>query len=309
MQNNEEESQSGLKLSVILLFIFALGFLTFIDDKSGIEMNLDNPKTIAILKLLQTISVLIVFILPSFLFAIFWTKSKIPYLGIATKPAFSTLLIAGTGMLMALPMINWLAEINLHMQFPEAFSGIEAWMKHSEERATLLTDALTKGTTIDVLILNLFVIALMAAFSEELFFRGVLQKVLNECTRNKHVGVWVGAILFSAFHMQFYGFLPRMMMGAYLGYLFLWSGSLWPGILAHFINNGMAVFLIWLSNRGEINVDADKVGIQENEWVYVVISFVMVTMSLLLVYRKEKKRLLLAKTNHGDTENTELHGE
>jgi membrane protease YdiL (CAAX protease family) len=291
MQNNEEESQSGLKLIVILLFIFALGFLTFMDDKSDIGMNLDNPKTIVILKFLQAIGVLIIFILPSFLFAIFWTKPKIHYLSITTKPALSTLLIAGTGMLMALPMINWLAEINQRMQFPKAFNGIEVWMKHSEEKATLLTDALTKGDTIDVLILNLIVIALMAAFSEELFFRGILQKVLNENTRNKHIGVWVGAILFSAFHMQFYGFLPRMLMGAYLGYLFLWSGSLWPGIFAHFINNGMAVILIWFSNRGDINVDADKVGIQENEWIYVVISFVMVAMSLLFIYRKEKKEM------------------
>jgi membrane protease YdiL (CAAX protease family) len=131
----------------------------------------------------------------------------------------------------------------------------------------------------------------MAAFSEELFFRGILQKVLNECVSNKHIGVWIGAALFSAFHMQFYGFLPRMLMGAYLGYLFLWSGSLWPGILAHFINNGMAVLLMWMSNRGDIKVDADKVGIQENEWVFVLISFVMVSLSLYLVYNNEKKKI------------------
>ena len=290
MQNNEKESQSGLKLSVILLFIFALGLLSVIDDKSNLEMNLDNPKTILILKLLQAFSVLVVFILPALLFAIYWTKPKIDYLGISSKPKSSTLIIATTGMMMALPMINWLADINQHMEFPQLLSGIETWMKQSEAKATLLTDALTKGSTIDVLLLNLIVIALLAAFSEELFFRGVLQKVLNENSRNKHVGVWVGAILFSAFHMQFYGFLPRMLMGAYLGYLFLWTGSLWPGILAHFMNNGMAVFLIWLSNRGVIDVDADKVGIQENEWVFVLISLAMVTMSLFLIYKKEKNR-------------------
>lgn len=309
MQNNEEEKQSGLKLSIILLIILLLFILNFFGDEGDMQMNLDNPKTIVILKLLQALLVLLVFIMPSFLFAIFWTKAKINYLGITTKPSFSTLIIAGTGMMMALPMINWLADINQGMQLPEAFSNIEIWMKHSEEKATLFTDALTKGTTIDVLILNLIVIALMAALSEELFFRGILQKVLTEFSRNKHIGVWVGAILFSSFHMQFYGFLPRMLMGAYLGYLFLWSGSLWPGIFAHFINNGMAVVLIWLSNRGVINVDADKVGIQENEWVYVVISFVIVALSLYLIQVKEKRRALLISANHGGTENTESQGE
>lgn len=288
MQNNEEERQSGLKLSVILLIITLLFVLNLLGDKEDIQMNLDNPKTIAVLKILQGVGVLIGFAMPAVLFATLWTRSKINYLGLHNKPAFSTLLIAGTGMMMALPMINWLAEMNQGMQLPDALSGIEAWMKHSEEKAAIFTDALTKGGTVDVLLLNLVVIALVAALSEELFFRGVLQKVLIEVTRNKHVGVWLGAILFSAIHMQFYGFLPRMLMGAYLGYLFLWSGSLWLGIFAHFLNNGMAVLLIWLSNRGVINVDADKVGIQENEWMFVVISLVMVTMSLILVYRKGK---------------------
>jgi membrane protease YdiL (CAAX protease family) len=195
------------------------------------------------------------------------------------------------------------------MQLPNFLNGIETWMKQSEDKATVLTEALTKGTTVDVLILNLIVIALMAAFSEELFFRGILQKVLNECVSNKHIGVWIGAALFSAFHMQFYGFLPRMLMGAYLGYLFLWSGSLWPGILAHFINNGMAVLLMWMSNRGDIKVDADKVGIQENEWVFVLISFVMVSLSLYLVYNNEKKRLARIGFNHGGTEKKEIHRE
>lgn len=289
MQNNEEEKQSGLKLSVILSIIILLFVLNYFGGKSDVEMNPDNPKTIAILKIIQGGVVLIGFALPAILFAVYWTNAKINYLGLHNRPTFSTLLIAGTGMMMALPLINWLADINQGMQLPEALSGIESWMKQSEEKVKILTEALLKGDTLDVLILNLIVIALIAALSEELLFRGVIQKVLIEFTRNKHLGVWLGAILFSAIHMQFYGFLPRMLMGAYLGYLFLWSGSLWPGVFAHFINNGMAVLLIWLSNKGAIHVDADKVGVQENEWMFVVISFVMVTMSLILIYRKGKQ--------------------
>ncbi len=133
----------------------------------------------------------------------------------------------------------------------------------------------------------------MAALSEELFFRGLIQRSMQNVCKNVHVAVWVTAILFSAFHMQFYGFLPRMLMGAYLGYLFLWSGSLWVSIMAHFVNNGMAVLLIWLANRGKISVDADKVGIQDNEWIVVLTSILMVAASLLLIYRTEVKRKAL----------------
>lgn len=297
MQNNEPERQSWLKLSVLAIFIFVLALVTVLGGDGDVEMNLDNPKTILLLKVLQAVSVLIIFIVPAVLFAIFWTKSGIHYLGVTTKPAITTALLAGTGMLLAMPMINWLSDMNQHLKLPEAFNGIQVWMEQGEEKATQLTEAFTKGSSIDVLIINLFVIALMAAVSEELFFRGILQKVLIECTRNTHVGVWIGAIVFSAFHIQFLGFLPRMLMGAYLGYLFLWSGSLWPGILAHFINNGMAVLLIWLSNRGAITQDADTLGIQQGEWIYVGISIVMVAIGMILVYRIEKRRKLIQSIN------------
>ena len=118
----------------------------------------------------------------------------------------------------------------------------------------------------------------------------MLQKVLIECTKNKHIGVWIGAALFSAFHMQFYGFLPRLLMGAYLGYLFVWSGSLWPGMIAHFVNNGVAVFFAWLSNKGIVGVNVDKIGTEQNEWIYVLISTIMVSASLILIYRSEKRK-------------------
>lgn len=290
MQHTEQERRPWIKLIILFLYILLLGVVIVLGGDDEMAMNMDNPNTIILLKLFQAVSVVLLFVFPALLFTIFWTQKGVSYLGITTKPAFITLLIAGAGMLLAMPFINWLSEVNQHMKLPEIFSGIETWMKQSEEKAGLLTEAFTKGTSVGVLLLNLFVIAFMAALSEELFFRGVLQKVIVECTRNKHLGVWFSAIIFSAFHMQFYGFIPRMLMGAFLGYLFLWSGSLWPGILAHFVNNGMAVLLIWLSNRGVISPDVDKVGNQPGEGIYVLVSAVMVVISLVAVYLIEQKR-------------------
>lgn len=289
MQTTEQERHSWLKLAVLLIYVLSFGLLTVFGSDGDTGMNYDNPNTLILLKVLQALSVLMIFIFPALLFAFFWTKERIPYLGITTKPKFITLLLAGAGMVLATPLINWLSEVNQHMTLPEALSGVETWMKQSEAKATELTEAFTKGTSVGVLVLNLFVIAFMAAISEELFFRGVLQKVIIECTKNKHIGVWLSAIIFSAFHMQFYGFIPRMLMGAFLSYLFLWSGSLWPGILAHFINNGMAVLLMWLVNRGVISEEADKMGIEQGQWIYVLVSVLLVGFSLWLVYKKERK--------------------
>jgi len=288
MQNSVQERQSWLKLISILSFIFSLGVLTVLGERGDIDMNMDDPKTILVLKLLQGVSSILIFIIPSILFAVFWTEAKISYLGIVKKPFFSTLFIASTGMLLGLPLINWLAQINEKMQLPLSLSNIERWMQNSEAKAEILTRAFTAGSEVDVLVVNLIVIALLAAISEEFFFRGILQKVLMECFKNKHLAVWSAATIFSAFHMQFYGFLPRMLMGAYLGYLFLWSGSLWVSITAHFANNGMAVFLIWLSNRGMVKADVDTIGTGgEMEWIPVLVSCVMIVASLLLIYKTE----------------------
>lgn len=289
MQNIEQERHSWLKLTILIAFLFLYGLVTVFSSDGNVKANFDNPMTIGLMYIAQVIGVLLLFILPSISFSIFWTKPGIHYLGITTKPAIVTLIIAALGMLFAMPIINWLADLNQHMKLPEAFSGMETWMKDSEEKATELTEVFTKGTSVSKLILNLFVMAFMAAFSEELFFRGLLQKVLIECLKNKHIAIWIGAALFSAFHMQFYGFFPRMMMGAYLGYMFLWSGSIWPGMLAHFANNGIGVFLIWLTNRGAFVADVDKIGVEENQWMYLVVSFVLVVASVFFVYKVEKK--------------------
>lgn len=291
MQNIEQESHSKTKLAVVLAWLFLLLSISVLSGSGNdVKINPDNKTMVTFLYIMQILLVIIFFILPSLLFSIFWTKQRIHYIGITTKPALSTLLLGGIGILMAMPMINWLAELNQHMQLPESLRGIETWMKNSEAKAAAMTEIFTRGTSIGKLLLNLFVIAFMAALSEEIFFRGVLQKVLIETTRNKHIGIWIAAALFSSFHMQFFGFVPRMLMGAYLGYLFLWSGSLWPGMIAHFLNNGTQVFLLWLMNRGKISSDADKIGIEQGQWTYVFTSFVIVSISLFLVYRIEKKR-------------------
>lgn len=293
----EQERHSWIKLTLLLLFMFAYGLLNIVGSEGEVNLNMDNPDMLLMLKILQAISVIVIFILPAVLIATLWTTPKFHYLGITKKPAISTLFLAGIGILMAMPAINWLAELNQHMHLPSSLSGIENWMKNSEAKAAELTLGFTKGTSIGTLVINLMVIAFMAALSEEIFFRGLFQKVAIECFKNRHAGVWFSAIIFSAFHMQFYGFIPRMLMGAYLGYLFLWSGSLWPGIVAHFLNNGMAVFLIWLANRGVISSDVDKVGIQDSEMIYVIFSFITVIISLFLVYRVEQKRKQIALIN------------
>ena len=83
--------------------------------------------------------------------------------------------------------------------------------------------------------------AVAAGITEEFLFRGALQRIIGKWTYNHHIIIWSAAIIFSTFHMQFFGFLPRMLLGAYFGYLLYWTRNIWIPVFAHFVNNAIAV--------------------------------------------------------------------
>jgi membrane protease YdiL (CAAX protease family) len=109
-------------------------------------------------------------------------------------------------------------------------------------------------------------IAVLPAVGEELLFRGVIQKLFSKITRSHHWGIWISAILFSALHLQFYGFIPRLLLGAMFGYLLVWSGSLWLPILAHFINNAAAVTALFMIDHGYLNPSIEEFGAGVDDW-------------------------------------------
>ncbi len=96
------------------------------------------------------------------------------------------------------------------------------------------------------------------------------------------MGIWVSAILFSALHMQFYGFFPRMLLGAFFGYLLLWSGSLWLPIIAHFVNNCVAVIFYYLKFNGIKVVDIEIIGTGETLWLGILSGIVCVFLGYLI---------------------------
>ncbi|MDE6491112.1 MAG: CPBP family intramembrane metalloprotease, partial [Muribaculaceae bacterium] len=130
----------------------------------------------------------------------------------------------------------------------------------SEERARALTATLMGGGSVMDLIMGLLVVGVLAGVSEELFFRGALQRLLMTRPMNPHVAIWITAVIFSVFHFQFFGFFPRMLLGAFLGYAAWWSGSLWVPVVVHALNNMLVVLASWLKETGYSTVDFDSVG-------------------------------------------------
>ena len=159
----------------------------------------------------------------------------------------------------ALPMISMLADWNNGIELPTFLASVEEMMRQMEEQAKVLTERFLQTSSVGMMVANLFVMALLPAVCEEMMFRGWLQRVLGKSV-NYHTAIWVSAFVFSAIHFQFYGFIPRMLIGAALGYLYHYTGSLWVSILAHFVNNAAAVVIAFLSYNGYTNIDFDLIG-------------------------------------------------
>lgn len=183
----------------------------------------------------------------------------------------------------ALPAISMLAEWNKGMELPSFLASMEEMMRQMEESAKEVTDQFLNTSSVGMMFVNLFVIALLPAVGEEMMFRGWLQRVLGKSV-NYHTAIWVSAFVFSAIHFQFYGFIPRMLIGAALGYLYCYTGSLWASIVAHFTNNAVAVISAFLVYNGYISINPDLIGTGDT-W-YLSVASVAVCLALIFMLKK-----------------------
>lgn len=150
--------------------------------------------------------------------------------------------------------IQW----NNNMNLPDWLSGLERWMQEKETALKELTTFLTSFETLPQLLVGFVVIALIPAIGEELVFRGLLQPRVQKLTGNLHAAVWITGFIFSAIHFQFYGLIPRMLLGVLLGYLYVWSGNLWYPIIGHFTNNGFTLLMIYLYKNKTVDIDIES---------------------------------------------------
>ena len=155
------------------------------------------------------------------------------------------------------PVNSFTGQMNSAMHLPVWLSGVENWMTNMEKDADSTTDILIVSKTFGVMLVNLLTFGLTTAVAEELIFRGVFQKIFFNLFRSGHIAVWITAALFSAIHFQFFGFIPRFILGLVFGYLFFWSGNLWLPMIAHFVNNAVPVILVYVQGLEKLNTPTD----------------------------------------------------
>jgi membrane protease YdiL (CAAX protease family) len=143
-------------------------------------------------------------------------------------------------------------------------------------------------------------VALLPAVGEEFLFRGVIQRSFTRMTKNHHHGIWISAFFFSALHMQFYGFLPRLLLGGLFGYLLVWSGSMWIPILAHFFNNAFAVISLYLIDNNLMNPEIENFGSDSESFYYTFISLALIV-ALVILFRNQNRGNTIPLESYDET--------
>lgn len=220
--------------------------------------NFDDPTYVAASKLIQIVGSIGTFIIPALLFSYLFAGDLYSYYGFAKPVSIIPLLLTILMMVSVIPLINYMAELNLRMEVP--IEALDRILRALEGDAEEMMVAFTATKTVWGLLVNLLMIGVIAAVGEELIFRGVLQRLMIGMFKNVHLGVVITAILFSAFHFQFFSFLPRFVLGLVLGYLMYYGRSIWYPILAHFVNNAMGVIYYYFSSKGSADDMLEEIG-------------------------------------------------
>ena len=225
-----------------------------------------NTSDIGNLKTIQAFQTLCVFLLPPLCVAYLWSEQPIRWLHLNRVVIPATIwLLVPLSMVIAAPGVNLLAHLNRQLDLPAFLQSVEDIMKEMELRSELLTEQFLQVSTFGALLINILIMAFLPALGEELTFRGLL---LQSLSARKHLAIWIVAIIFSAVHFQFYGFIPRMLFGAYFGYLLLWTDSLWIPVLAHFTNNALAVIAAFIAYRYQLDTAVtDNLGTGDTLWL------------------------------------------
>lgn len=289
-----ESFSPGVKVFFTIAFFMVLAIAVGLGVQLlGLQSDLDGsklslPNGVLWLKIGQMAQTVLLFLVPALVCAFLFSPSPLNFLGLKKWAKGRTFFLVVLLSFSIAPLVGLLSQLNSMIHLPD-------WAMAMENEGMVLTRAFLKVDTITGLLFNIFLVGLLPAFAEELFFRGLLQRLFADWTRNIHAGIWISAAVFSAVHFQFLGFLPRMFLGALFGYLYYFSSSIWVSMTAHFINNSVGVVAYYFFVKGSITTDPlSSEPTLVGTWTLFV-SMAVLGLVLYNVYFIEKKRDVVVK--------------
>lgn len=302
---NFNSAKPGLKLFVTGLSIIAIGIITFfvglLFSRLIFSLHLDDLNHIVYgrfdrlsdwqLKTYQVFQTLGFFILPGFFLYWIFSSPTQKYFNISAPRNYSIIFWTILAFAASMPFITWVVNLNNIVHLPDCLSQWETTLRTTEENYSVITTRLTSSDNLGQLLFNLLMIAVLPAMGEELVFRGVIQKISEELFKNVHWAIIITAILFSVFHGQFFGLLPRFLLGLFLGYLMIWSRNIWIPVIGHFVFNTLSVVACYLYHQGKITISPKELGIAGVFGFAVIISALLIGLSAYFIRRSAKREL------------------
>lgn len=237
---------------VVLLTLLFIAGLCVSGVLAGLLISISSaPRLLAMTRIATIIQDIFMLVVPAVLAAVIVTRRPARLLCLDTTPGVMTYIAAIAAMLLFSPLMSVIVEWNASLHLPASMSGLEAALREMEAKAGGAVEFMLGPATAGNLVMSLLIVALMAGFSEELFFRGALQRILAGTRLSPVAALWIAAFIFSAIHMQPFGFVPRLLLGAYFGYLLVWTGSVWVPMAAHVTNNALYVAMRYATGSGE----------------------------------------------------------
>jgi membrane protease YdiL (CAAX protease family) len=291
------------RIVVLVLLCLSIGFIIvslgmvflsfFVDGSLETMMTqisqMESKRDILFMKYIQMITQFGFFLLPAIIFAFLIRKDIATYFNIKKIPSIKIGLLAVIIIFVSNPFIEWLVYKNNQIQLPDFLNHLEIWMRQTEEAAAIATNKFLQMAHFSDYLLNILMIGVLAALSEELLFRGILQPMFIKVFKSHHLGIWFAAVVFSFIHFQFYGFFARLFLGAVLGYSYHYSKNLWVPIIAHFFNNSLAVTYVYLSKEPLYNTSQGIIHIEETNIFYALIGLSLAVLGLIILRHYSQK--------------------
>lgn len=289
MQGNLDNMNKNVKtswsLSIYVLVLFCISLIGLLITGLFAPVLHSVPKHAATLLLLCAQDIF-VFVVPAIVVAYCINRKPWQQLCVNRAPSWHALVVVITVCVVSMPALNWIINWNEQLHLPASLHVVEQAMRDTEDAAAVMTRMLISETSFMSMICVLLVVGILAGLSEEFFFRGAMLR-LTPSGGTSHLAVWGIAIVFSAFHVQFFGFFPRMILGAWLGYLLLWTRSLWVPIIAHALNNSLVVISSYLSNIHILEEgDLDHIGVpQDGSFPVIAVCSALCTAAIIATWR------------------------
>lgn len=269
---------------VISLLVTMVWDINIIEFATIAENPASHPNGASMMLLMQGVLQFLSFVVaPLYMLKAFGYNLD-TFLNWKVRPSALLLLLSGVLIVLLMPANSLVIDWNAKLELPGFLKEFAEWARAKEDEMAELTKLIADFSTVPKLLVGILVVAVIPAIGEELVFRGVVQRQLHRWFDNTHAAVWIAAIVFAAIHMQFFGFVPRMLLGAMFGYLYFWSGRIIVPIIAHFVNNGFTVFLLYLQQTGKIDFDVEST--EAMPWIWVIISLLLTAGVLYYLYQQ-----------------------